>query len=47
MLEKEQGMINDTRIAHETRIISNSLDSIADNTPLFQDHKHSSAPLSN
>ena len=41
MLEKEQGMINmvdnDTRIANETRIISNSLDSIADNTPLFQD----------
>ena len=37
MLEREQGMINDTRIADETRIISNSLDSIADNTPLFQD----------
>ena len=41
MLEKEQGMINmvdnDTRKADETKIISNSLDSIADNTPLFQD----------
>ena len=37
MLEKEQGMINDTRIADETKIISNSLDSITDNTPLFQD----------
>ena len=30
-------MINDTRIADEIKIISNSLDSIADNTPLFQD----------
>ena len=41
MLEKEQGMINmvdnDASIADETMIISNSLDSIADNTPLFQD----------
>lgn len=41
MLEKEQGMINvvenDVSIADETRIISKSLDNIADNTPLFQD----------
>ncbi|WP_171492365.1 hypothetical protein, partial [Acinetobacter oleivorans] len=41
ILEKEQEMINmvdnDTGIADETRIISNSLDSIAYNPPLFQD----------
>jgi len=41
MLEKEQGMINmidnDASIADETRIMSNTLDNIANNTPLFQD----------
>jgi len=41
MLEKEQGMINtvdnDASTTDETRIMSNTLDNIADNTPLFQD----------
>ena len=41
MLEKELGMINmvdnDARTTNETRIMSNTLDNIANNTPSFQD----------
>lgn len=41
MLEREQGMTNmvdnDARTTNETRIMSNTLYNIADNTPSFQD----------